>query len=67
MYDPSMTATLARTTMVPPDDLLPDVLPTERLNARAMPVRPLRDELRRIPTVRNVITVVMAWCRRSAS
>ena len=25
-----------------------------------MPVRPLRDELRRIPTVRNVVTVVMA-------
>ena len=47
-------------TMVPPSDLLPDVLPTERLNARAMPVRPLRDELRRIPTVRNAITVVMA-------
>ena len=37
----TMTATLARTTMVPPDDLLPDVLPTERLNARAMPTRPL--------------------------
>ena len=51
---------MARSTMVPPADLLPDVLPTDRLNARAMPVRPLRDELRRIPTVRNVITVVMA-------
>ena len=47
-------------TMVPPDELLPDVLPTDRLNVRAMPVRPLRDELRRIPTVRNAITVVMA-------
>jgi len=46
--------------MVPPVEALPDVLPTERLNARAMPVRPLRDELRRIPTVRNVITVVAA-------
>ncbi len=43
--------THARATMVPPTTLLPDVLPTERLNARAMPVRPLRDELRRIPTV----------------
>jgi fatty acid desaturase len=55
-----MALTMARTTMVPSADLLPDVLPTERLNARAMPVRPLRDELRRIPTARNVVTVVMA-------
>lgn len=46
--------------MVPSMDVLPDVLPTDRLNARAMPVRPLRDELRRIPTVRNAITVVVA-------
>ena len=47
-------------TMVPADDLLPDVLPTTRLNVRAMPVRPLRDGLRRIPTARNVLTVVAA-------
>jgi fatty acid desaturase len=60
MYDELMALTMVRTTMVPPADLLPDVLPTERLNARAMPVRPLRDELRRIPTARNVVTVVMA-------
>jgi fatty acid desaturase len=46
--------------MVPPAEALPDVLPTERLNRRAMAVRPLRDDLRRIPTVRNVVTVVMA-------
>ena len=46
--------------MVPPEGLLPDVLPTDRLNGRAMPVRPLRDELRRIPTARNVVTVAMA-------
>src|SRR5215207_7220152 len=55
-----MTLALARSTMVPTNDLLPDVLPTDRLNPRAMPVRPLRDELRRIPTVRNAVTVVMA-------
>lgn len=48
------------TTMVPAAALLPDVLPTERLNRRGMAVRPLRDELRRIPTVRNVVTVVFA-------
>lgn len=44
--------------MVPATTLLPEVLPTERLNARGMPRRPLRDELRRIPTVRNVFTVI---------
>jgi fatty acid desaturase len=60
MYDDRMTATVARRTMVPPEDLLPEVLPTDRLNGRAMPVRPLRDELRRIPTARNVVTVAMA-------
>ncbi len=46
--------------MVPPAERLPDVLPTERLTARAMAVRPLRDELRRIPTMRNVVTLVGA-------
>jgi fatty acid desaturase len=55
-----MALTMARTTMVPPDEVLPDVLPTDRLNARAMAMRPLRDELRRIPTARNVGTVTMA-------
>jgi fatty acid desaturase len=55
-----MALTLERDTMVPPEDHLPEVLPTERLNVRAMPVRSLRDELRRIPTARNVVTVVMA-------
>lgn len=46
--------------MVPPVEILPEVLPTERLNQRGMANRPLRDELRRIPTVRNAITVAMA-------
>ena len=59
MYDRGVE-TIAARTMAPSDALLPDVLPTERLNVRAMPTRPLRDDLRRIPTVRNVITVVMA-------
>jgi fatty acid desaturase len=56
----SAPATRTSHTMVPPPELLPDALPTERLNARAMAVRPLRDELRRIPTVRNGVTVVLA-------
>jgi fatty acid desaturase len=54
-----MALAIART-MVPADELLPDVLPTERLNGRAMAMRPLRDELRQIPTARNVVTVVLA-------
>ena len=55
LYDHHMAVT-----MVPQSVHLPDVLPTDRLNDRAMPVRPLRDELRRIPVSRNVITVVLA-------
>ena len=55
--------TMTLRTMVPPDAVLPDVLPTDRLNVRAMPTRPLRDDLRRIPTMRNVITVVMAMAQ----
>jgi fatty acid desaturase len=47
-------------TLVPRNDLLPDVLPTDRLNERGMAMRPLRDELRRISNVRNVGTVLHA-------
>lgn len=47
-------------TLVPPPELLPDVLPTDRLNERAKPVRELRDELRRISNVRSVATVLGA-------
>jgi fatty acid desaturase len=43
--------------MVPERDLLPHVLPTERLTAAARPVPPIRAELRRIPDARNVLTV----------
>lgn len=46
--------------MVPPPEALPEVLPTERLNERAKPVRDLRDELRRIPDVANTVTVAFA-------
>ena len=46
--------------MVPPAEALPDVLPTERLNERAKPVRDLRNELRRIPDVANAVTVAFA-------
>ncbi len=46
--------------MVPDSSVLADVLPTECLNERAKPVRPLRDELRRISNTRNVLTVAGA-------
>jgi fatty acid desaturase len=44
--------------MLPPPDLLPDVLPTERLTATGRPVPPIREALRTIPNARNVITVL---------
>ncbi len=47
-------------TLVPTTDVLPDVLPTDRLNQRGMAVRGLRDELRKISNVRNVGTVIGA-------
>ena len=50
-----------RTTMVPSADLLPEVLPTDRLTASGMPVPELRAELREIADLRNVGTVVLAW------
>jgi len=49
---------LVVTTMLPPPEALPDVLPTERLTAAARPVPEVRAELRRIPNLRNVITVI---------
>jgi fatty acid desaturase len=47
--------------MVPPPSALPDVLPTDRLTATGMPVPALREELRRIPALRNVANVVSVW------
>ena len=46
--------------MVPDPSLLPEVLPTDRLNERAKPTRPLRDELRHFSNTRNAITVLGA-------
>ncbi len=43
--------------LVPTDNLLPDVLPTDRLNERAMATRELRGDLRRINNVGNIFTV----------
>ena len=47
-------------TLVPSPEDLPDVLPTDRLNIRGMATPVWRDELRRIPNVRNGFTVVGA-------
>jgi fatty acid desaturase len=46
--------------MVPDPSVLADVLPTDRLNERAKPTRPLRDELRHFSNTRNAITVIGA-------
>lgn len=48
-------------TMVPDAELLPEVLPTERLSVTGMPVPALRAEMRRIDDVRNIGTVVLVW------
>src|SRR5688500_7323286 len=50
-------------TMVPSRSALPDVLPTERLNVRGVLVRPWREELRHIPTARNVLTTLGAFAQ----
>jgi fatty acid desaturase len=55
-----MATPAAQRTMIPPPEALPDVLPTDRLNERAKPRRPLRDDLRRISDGRNVLTVAGA-------
>lgn len=47
-------------TMLPGPELLPAVLPTDRLNARGVPRPDLRAEYRQIPDVRNSITVAAA-------
>ena len=47
--------------MLPTPELLPDVLPTDRLTASGMPIPELRRELRTIADGRNVLTVVGAY------
>jgi fatty acid desaturase len=50
-------------TMVPPVELRPDTLPTERLLANGKAVPEVRAELRRIPNVRNAGNVVSVWAQ----
>ena len=47
-------------TMLPSPNLLPDVLPTQRLNKRGMPTGALRAELRVIASWRNALSVTSA-------
>ncbi len=58
--DAFRTVPLVAGSMVPDPSVLADVLPTDRLNERAKPTRPLRDELRHFSNARNVITVLVA-------
>jgi fatty acid desaturase len=48
-------------TMVPDRALLPDVLPTERLQASGMPKPAIREHLRAIPDLRNAANVTSVW------
>ena len=48
-------------TVVPPAPALPDVLPTDRLSATGRPLPSVREQLRRIPDGRNLLTVLGAW------
>ena len=52
-----------RTTMVPPAERLPDVLPTHRLTESGMPIPEIRSELRRIDDLRNVGSVLATWAQ----
>ncbi len=49
--------------MVPPAEVLPAVLPTDRLTENGMPVPEVRAELRRIADLRNVGTIVATWAQ----
>jgi fatty acid desaturase len=51
----------ASTAMSPPTELLPDVLPTDRLTATGRPLPVLRSSLRLIPNLRNAASIVSAY------
>lgn len=50
-------------TVLPPPELLPEVLPTDRLTASGRPVPEVRAGLRRIHDGRNVVTVLGCWAQ----
>ncbi len=51
------------TTMLPPAELLPDVLPTDRLLKTGKPVPEVREALRRIPNALNAWSVLFCWAQ----
>jgi fatty acid desaturase len=53
-------------TMLPQPELLPRVLPTDRLSAAGRPVPGLREHLRRIPNARTVVTIVSLYVQTAA-
>jgi len=55
------------TTMLPPAELLPDVLPTDRLLATGKAVPEVRESLRRIPNLANAWSVVFVWVQIAGS
>lgn len=56
-----VTANSSALTVLPDPSILPDVLPTDRLQASGMPKPQIRDRLRRIPNGRNVLNVTSVW------
>jgi fatty acid desaturase len=56
-----MTAPATPRSMVPDASILPDVLPTDRLQRSGMPVPALRDSYRRTCNGRNVLNVISVW------
>jgi fatty acid desaturase len=48
-------------TMIPAADVLPPVVPTERITETGRPAPGYREELRRVPSARNAVAVVSAW------
>ena len=47
--------------MLPPPELLPDVLPTDRLTKTGKPAPVVREALRKIPNAANAMSVVLCW------
>jgi fatty acid desaturase len=56
-----------RTTMLPPTEALPDVLPTDRLTATGMAVPEIRADLRRIASFRNAGSVALVWLQAAVT
>jgi fatty acid desaturase len=61
-----MALTMVPPTMVPTDDRLPSVLPSERLLESGKAVPELRHDLRRIDDARNVGSVLLCWAQPAA-